>query len=670
MAFGNNINLPPSQGGGGYGGGGYGGGGYGGGGYGGGGYGGGGYGGGGYGGGGYAGGGYGGAAGAGAAAAEQLRNSSSGVQEMDPLYHIYQELDMKFNQLIEGHNTSLEFEMPPIQDKHAGLFFMPRNNTGGTINSLMHSINLMLAAKEYLSELPDNNSIKESLAKVVQKHEKLFNKITDITFMLRFAPSAQAHNDAIQFIGKELLTNTAKNAYKFLINELAKKTDSISLRAMIKIKDDRESELRSAYRYGENKKWPLSILPFNMLSSIVNSSALKCYPLAENLIEAAQTYIDARSVKHRVEILRNHIRDGATDTQFYKVFEKLCHELGFNAFFQEINKNKNYFPKSHIDTFEKLLRRYHDKSLNLDLATELNKISYEVSRYTPELVMQEAKKEINFKKHMELNLEGSSLDHLELCLNDDDPKLQERRILIQQLKTSFRDFHVDHGLSLAENIANYFLDSKNRNAIFESINQFIASGSGISNKPSSKKSGKKKKEKASNQKMDELFEKIKIFINRTIPKAIPSSQEQRFTALTHYWMPCTFRSIEDSINYHQMKHSPGDDQVSYMQEAKECMDRELQERPPTPREQYNNRLTRRGHNPQDNTFLRLLRDPHHGDGNWKIATFHSSRFTDQAHEPDGIAKLKAGESYRQYDPEPTDSASYAITQHLMRTKIG
>ena len=171
--------------------------------------------------------------------------------------------------------------------------------------------------------------------------------------------------------------------------------------------------------------------------------------------------------------------------------------------------------------------------------------------------------------------------------------------------------------------------------------------------------------------MNALFNKIRTFIHRTIPQAVPSSQQRRFQDLTYFWAPCTFKSIEDSISYHQMKHSPGDDQVSYMEEAKECMDRELQIHPPTPYEQYYNRLTRRRSNLQDSTFIRLVRNPDSGDRNWKIATFHSPRFTDQAHEPDGIAKLKAGESYKRYSPtpEPIDPANYTLAQHLMKTKI-
>ena len=639
MAFGNNTNIPPSQ---------------------------------------YGGGGYGEAVGAGAAATEPVRNSLSAGQEVDSLYYIYAELDQKFNQLIDGQDTPLEIEMPPIQDKHASLFFMTRKNIDKKTASLINYMNFMLAAKEYLSKLPDHHSIKEALTETLREHETLFNKITDITFMIRYAPSFQAYTDALKFIGEELLTNTANNAFKDLLNKIkvVEEKSSDSVRTILEIKNDRELELSLAYGPNGHTMWPISVLPFNMLSSIVNSSILNAYPLAENLIKAAHAFMDIRIVQNRTEFLEEKIRLGIFDDKSYKMVEDLCHQCGISLPSKALNKKNKKTQKIYKDIYQQLLQENENKRLNLDLSIELHKISYEVFRYIPELVMQEFKNKMDFNKHRELKIEASSLEQLEIFLNKDDPNFQERQGLIQELKTSFKTFHVDHGLSLSENIANYFLDSLSRNAIFEYINNFIASESNISysSKYPSKKIGAKKKEKASTkeinqaEKMNTLFEEIKAFIHRTVPQAIPSSQKQRFTALTHYWVPCTFKSIEDSINYHQMKHSPGDDQISYMQEAKNCMDRELQIRPPTLREQYNNKLTRRGHNLQDSTlFLRLVRNSYTNE--WRIATFHSPRFTDQAHEPDGIAKLKAGESYRRYDPEPTDSASYAITQHLIRTKI-
>ena len=401
-------------------------------------------------------------------------------------------------------------------------------------------------------------------------------------------------------------------------------------------------------------------MPLSLLSALTNAS-FQHYPPAEGICSVASLFTLLKMVDNSKANLgpEHQLLEQKHLDKIARIFK------AFGETLSAAEKKRGLKPDS-ITKFMSMLLVMIERKLDSESGLELRKVSYETARHAPQMVMQERGKKTTFDEYLSLYENGPPVKQLSLILSCQKGNCQEKSKLLKDFKIAVDDFKLDEGLSVAENIANFFLDSQSRFEILQAVNHFLdgKSTSSAGQQEGGKTSSKRqKKAQVAAANLDQCFEKIAAFIHRNIPQAVPSSEQKYYGELIQHWTKGTFDSLDKSIHYHQGKHAPDDDKISYMAEAREYMQRELRCRPPCWLESHRGVMTRRSRNDE---FLRLLRTG--ADGAWKIVSFHSPRFTHQGYEADGKAKLKLGEQPHRYVPQAPESMSN-IEQRLKAANI-
>ena len=564
--------------------------------------------------------------------------------------------------------------MPAIRNRHASLFFIsPSDHATPVMKRVTTYVNTILAAKEHLSTMPVGLPETQALAEMLSKHEAVFTCLNDVAVMMAFASEP---GNMEQAIGATLLANTAREAMMLFVSEsVASPAISAQSAAISAIKKEREDAFKPSFeeRWRQGQ-WPPNIMPLSMLSGLSNP-AFQLYPGIGEVNQLANLLTLVKLVDHTKETMGpdHQALSEESLTVINQVFEHFGQSLS------EFEKKKGLTPESIQKLITMLLAVVHN-GLNVSEGLELRKVSYELSRHAPEMILQERSGRSSYDELLSVYDKGSPIKQLAMILDYQKDDCQEKLNLLRTFKIAVDDFKLDKGLSIAENVANFFLDSHSKLDTLKAISQFLDAGASASNASGIGKkslSNKKRKGRAAirdsvtvkphktspNDKLNQLFEKIAAFVNREIPQAVPSPEQKHYRGLSQHWVRGTFELLDQSIHYHQLKHAPDDDKISYMAEAREYMLKELRSRPPSRGERYKGVMTRRL---PDDAFLRLLRTG--TDGTWKIVSFHSPRFTHQGYEVDGKAKLKPGEQPKRFIPQAPEPMSH-IEQRLKAANI-
>ena len=559
--------------------------------------------------------------------------------------------------------------MPAIRNQHASLFFIsPDVDATPAMKRITAYVNTILAAKEHLAKMPDERPAKQPLAALLKKHEAVFTALNDVAVPMAFAREPA---NIEQAIGATLLANTAREAtMAFIADSIESPLISAESAIITALKKEREAAFQISFKeYWQQGQWPPNIMPLSMLSGL-SSSAFRDYPEIGDVSNLANLFTLLKLVDHSKGHMGPETQAVAEMSlaMIAKIFEHFGQSLS------DFEKKKGLQPES-IKKFMCMLLVVIKSGLDKKEGLALRQISYELSRHAPEMILQERNGRSVYDELLSLYDKGSPVKQLALILESQQDECREKFDLLLKFKIAINDFKLDKNLSIAENIANFFLDSHSKLDTLKVVNQFLDGGASASHSPEmSHKSLSKKKRKgrivmrdplaikphkmSQEDKLNQLFEKIAAFVSREIPQAVPSPEQKHYRGLSQHWVRGTFELVDQSIHYHQLKHAPDDDKISYMAEAREHMLKELRSRPPSRGERYKGVMTRRL---PDDAFLRLLRTG--TDGTWKIVSFHSPRFTHQGYEVDGKAKLKPGEQPKRFIPQAPEPMSH-IEQRL------
>lgn len=571
-----------------------------------------------------------------------LAASSETVHSANPLNNIEKTLTEKLKHKGLPQRSSL----PPIQDRYARLFFIPTaQKTTPASQQVRNYVNTLLAAKEHVNQMPNGVESKKVLSDLIGRHEALFGTLNHIAVSDHFSAVG---NTFEQQLGSDLLSKAAKDGMRdFLQGAMVIRND---YKQIGQIKKDREGEFEiTPQNLLNNQGTPSHIMPPTSLMAFFEI-------IAENKPEDKLTQF-IENVLKKIMVLGSELVE-KTDNS-----DKML-KIGLLTAVSEL-------PKALQE--------------NPELSLMLSQVSYELAREAPYEMLRQRQGDVHILQDVLINT-NENLNRLEKVLTQSGSLSKERSETLDAFNDKLSlETHAELTVdNYAENVASVLAQMRAQghvskeieDTIFDVVTHDLGQSSTQSTKKSKKKKSKKSHQASHSQqktvvdnqkkqrKIESVFTSMKQFIQIASPEPpfIPPTSRKVYQELSQYWTQGTFESISGSLSYHQRKHAPEDDMLSYMKQAKEFLAAELNDYPPNAMELKKGKLRR--HSPNGD-FMIALKDSHQ---QWKIATFHSHRYTSPGEEKDSLPKLKEGQHPSQFSMEKVVQS--AIENRLRNVTIG